>query len=100
MSPTVTLEEAQADLEELIASLAPGEEIVITEDEQVVARLIGARGKLVSRLAPRSGNVATDFDPPLLTRRSLEERLGKGGILMLAVLFAIITWLLMNVFMP
>jgi prevent-host-death family protein len=37
---TVTLEEAQAHLADLIAKAAPGEEIVITQDEKQVARLI------------------------------------------------------------
>ena len=38
---TVTLEEAQARLPELIARLAPGEELIITRDAQPVARLVG-----------------------------------------------------------
>jgi prevent-host-death family protein len=37
---TVTLEDAQAHLADLIAKAAPGEEIVITQDEKQVARLI------------------------------------------------------------
>ena len=37
---TVTLEEAQAQLPELIRNLAAGEEVVITRDAQPVARLI------------------------------------------------------------
>lgn len=60
MLETVTLQEAQAHLGELIAGLVPGEEIVITQDNQPVAKLIGepavarqprqpgsAKGKLV-----------------------------------------------------
>ena len=43
MSGTVTLEEAQAHLAELVAKLVPGEEVVITQDEQPVAKLIGQR---------------------------------------------------------
>jgi antitoxin (DNA-binding transcriptional repressor) of toxin-antitoxin stability system len=35
----VTIEEAQAKLPELIAKLAPGEEIVITQNDQPVAEL-------------------------------------------------------------
>ncbi|MCI0463156.1 MAG: type II toxin-antitoxin system prevent-host-death family antitoxin [Gemmataceae bacterium] len=38
--PTVTLEEAQARLPELIAQLAPGEEVVITRNAQPVAKLV------------------------------------------------------------
>jgi prevent-host-death family protein len=40
MSVTVTLEEAQAKLKELIHRLAPGEEVVITENCQPVATLV------------------------------------------------------------
>lgn len=36
---TVTLEEAQAHLPQLIEQLQPGEEIVITRDQKPVARL-------------------------------------------------------------
>ena len=43
MPTTVTIEEAQAHLTELVARLVPGEEIVITQDEQPVAKLIGQR---------------------------------------------------------
>jgi len=43
MSATVTLEEAQAHLTELVARLVPGEEVVITQDRQPVAKLIGQR---------------------------------------------------------
>lgn len=38
---TVTIEEAQANLPELIKKLIPGEAVVITRDQQPVARLIG-----------------------------------------------------------
>lgn len=37
---TVTLEDAQAHLAELIAQAVPGEEIVITQGENPIARLI------------------------------------------------------------
>ena len=60
MTATITVEEAQAHLAELISKLVPGEEIVITKGEQPVARLVGqqaigrqprqpgsARGKLI-----------------------------------------------------
>jgi antitoxin (DNA-binding transcriptional repressor) of toxin-antitoxin stability system len=58
--PTVTIEEAQAKLLELVERLAPGEEVIITRDQQPVAKLVGqqrpirkprrpgsAKGKLV-----------------------------------------------------
>ena len=70
MPATVTLDEAQARLRELIESLAPGQEVVITENQQPVARLVAATG---SQRKPRQpgtlrGTVlymAPDFDAPL-----------------------------------
>jgi antitoxin (DNA-binding transcriptional repressor) of toxin-antitoxin stability system len=57
---TVTIEEAQAKLSVMIDKLAPGEEVIITRNEQPVAKLVGqqrpirkprrpgsAKGKLV-----------------------------------------------------
>ena len=57
---TVTVEEAQAKLPELIDKLVPGEEVIITRNEPPVAKLVGqqrpirkprqpgsAKGKLV-----------------------------------------------------
>src|SRR4051812_17110799 len=43
MSSTVTLEEAQARLAELIGQLAPGDEIVITREQLPVAKLVSSR---------------------------------------------------------
>jgi len=43
MSATITVEEAQATLIELIGRLSPGEEIVITQNQQPVAKLVGQR---------------------------------------------------------
>ena len=40
MSTTVTVEEAKARLVELIEQLAPGDEIVITQYDQPLARLV------------------------------------------------------------
>jgi len=40
---TVTIEEAQANLAELIGRLTLGEEVVITQDQQPVAKLVGQR---------------------------------------------------------
>jgi len=41
MSATITVEEAQAHLKELIGNLAPGEELVITEGQRPVAKIVG-----------------------------------------------------------
>jgi antitoxin (DNA-binding transcriptional repressor) of toxin-antitoxin stability system len=53
MSGTITLDEAQSQLKELIGSLGPGEEVVITENERAVAKLVGQPTK--SRLRPPPG---------------------------------------------
>ena len=70
MSATVTVEEAQATLKELIGKLAPGEVIVITENQQPVAKLVGERPAGSPRPAPGLGKgsilyMAPDFDEPL-----------------------------------
>ena len=65
---TVTIEEAQAKLPELIQSLAPGEEIVITRDAQPVATLRAASPSAPRKqrqLGTLKGSVlymAPDFD--------------------------------------
>ncbi len=41
MSATVTLEEAQAKLPELVAGLGVGEELLIVHHERPVAKLVG-----------------------------------------------------------
>lgn len=51
---TVTLEEAQARLPQLIEGLRPGEEIVITRDDKPVARLLA--GERPQRPPRRPGN--------------------------------------------
>ncbi len=44
MLETITLEDAQARLAELIAELLPGREVLITQNDRPVARLIGQPG--------------------------------------------------------
>ena len=68
MSATITLEEAQAHLAELIAKLTPGEEFVITDKQQPVARLLPVQTKALRKLGTMRGSVkyiAPDFDAPL-----------------------------------
>lgn len=70
MSPTVTLDEAQANLKELIVNLAAGEEVVIVENQHPVARLIGEGPPRLPRPAPGLGkgsiiHMAADFDEPM-----------------------------------
>jgi prevent-host-death family protein len=67
---TITIEEAQAQLPELIDKLRPGEEIVITRNDEPIARLTG---QVQPERPPRQpgtlkGTVlymAPDFDAPL-----------------------------------
>ena len=68
MMTTVSIQEAQAKLE-LIHQLMPGEEVVITENNQPVARLTAATLiRPVRKLGTLKGTVlymAPDFDAPL-----------------------------------
>ena len=64
----VSVEQAQAKLHELIHSLPPGEEVVITEGGLVVARLTSAIASASRKLGTLPGSVlyiAPDFDAPL-----------------------------------
>ena len=66
---TMNLDEAQARLREIVASLQPGEEVVLTDNGQPLAKLVktvrtswpckagSAKGKLIY--------IAPDFDAPL-----------------------------------
>ncbi len=67
---TVSIMEAQSKLPELIHKLNPGEEILITENHQPIARLLAAP---LRRRQPRQAGtlrgtvlyMAPDFDAPL-----------------------------------
>ena len=67
----VTIEEAKATLTELIHRLAPGEEVLITEDNLPVARLVpastqaGLTGRQLGTLQGTITYIAPDFDAPL-----------------------------------
>ena len=68
---TITVEEAQAKLKQLVQGLSPGEEVILVENEQPVAKLIGAPLKSAGQ-RPGPGlckgmvtYVAPDFDAPL-----------------------------------
>jgi antitoxin (DNA-binding transcriptional repressor) of toxin-antitoxin stability system len=68
--PTVTIEEASSKLSELIHDLTPGEEVIITENDHPVARLVATA--LPRRQPRRPGTLkgtvlymAPDFDAPL-----------------------------------
>jgi antitoxin (DNA-binding transcriptional repressor) of toxin-antitoxin stability system len=66
---TVSIEDAQDKLPELIHQLKPGDEVVITENDQPVARLVAASTDVPKRkLGTLKGTVlymAPDFDAPL-----------------------------------
>ena len=67
---TVTIQEAQARLSDLIHRLSPGEEVVITENDQPVARLLPSTPpplKKARQPGTLKGTVlymAPDFDAP------------------------------------
>jgi prevent-host-death family protein len=69
--PTVTIEEAQNKLGALIHRLNPGEEVVITENDQPVARLVPAVPPCEPRKVPQLGTLrgtvlsVEHFDDPL-----------------------------------
>jgi prevent-host-death family protein len=67
---TVTLEEAKNTLSELIQRLKPGEEVVITEHDQPVARLVStipASAKKPPQFGTLRGTVLSleQFDDPV-----------------------------------
>lgn len=55
MSATITIEEAQAKLKELLHQLAPGEEVIITENQQPLAKLVSEQPKPGLRPPPGLG---------------------------------------------
>lgn len=73
----ISLDEAQARLPELVHGLAPGDQVVITENNLPVARLINAVTPLQQRkLGSLRGTVtymAPDFDAPLDDFREYSE---------------------------
>jgi prevent-host-death family protein len=52
---TVTIHEAQAKLPDLIHKLMPGDELVITENNRPVAKLVSQQPTLTSALRPPPG---------------------------------------------
>ena len=66
---TITIEEAQARLGEVIHRLTPGEEVVITENDRPVAKLVATpvNPRKVPKLGTQRGSVLSmeHFDDPL-----------------------------------
>lgn len=56
---TVTLEEAQGHLAEIIEKLPPGGEVVITRDDKPVAKLVGTPGEKPRPLPGRGKGMLT-----------------------------------------
>jgi antitoxin (DNA-binding transcriptional repressor) of toxin-antitoxin stability system len=68
MSASITVEEAQAKLKDLIAKLAPGEEVIIIDNQQPVAKLVATAKPTERKCGTLKGTVlymAPDFDAPL-----------------------------------
>jgi len=68
----MTVDQVQARLPEIIGKLAEGEELIITENQQPVARLVGELTKPPAASRPGPGlckgmitYMAPDFDAPL-----------------------------------
>lgn len=59
MGTSVSLDEAQGKLAELIRQLPPGEEIIITENQQPVAKLVGHPRPLERRRPGRCKGMIT-----------------------------------------
>ena len=69
MLATITVEEAQLNLKDVIDQVAAGQEIIITRNQQPVARLVSELPKKKLRPAPGLGKgsiiyMAPDFDAP------------------------------------
>ncbi len=72
MSASVSVEVAQASLKDIIHQLAPGDEVIITENAKPVAKLVSQQAEPPSQERPAPGlgkgmitYVAPDFDEPL-----------------------------------
>lgn len=66
----ISVREAQATLSELIHQLAPGQEVLLTEDDRPVAKLVATATERpkAPKLGTQRGSVlymAPDFDAPL-----------------------------------
>ena len=54
MLPTISIGKAQATLSEIIQRLGPGEEVIITQDDQPVAKLVSL--SKLARQSPKFGS--------------------------------------------
>jgi uncharacterized protein (DUF433 family) len=78
---TITLRDAVANLEELIRRLSPGEEVIITENDQPVAKLVAAlpSSRRIPKLGSQPGSVISmdHFDDPLEDFREYTESISQ-----------------------
>lgn len=72
MSATISIDEAQAKLKELIHQMGPGEEVILTENHEPIAKLVAEPAKPAISRRPGPGlckgmitYIAPDFDAPL-----------------------------------
>jgi antitoxin (DNA-binding transcriptional repressor) of toxin-antitoxin stability system len=74
---TISIQDAQSNLSELIHRLAPGDEVIITEDDRPVARLTATSAPMTPRspgfLRGSVFDMARDFDAPLNDFREYME---------------------------
>tara|TARA_R110002167_G_scaffold229703_1_gene434912 strand:+ start:379 stop:594 length:216 start_codon:yes stop_codon:yes gene_type:complete len=68
MSDQISIDDAQGKLKDLIAGMAPGAELVITDHELPIAKLVAEPAKLANQHAKRRGGqlkgqiaIAPDF---------------------------------------
>ena len=70
MTNSIPIEQVQDRLKELVHQLAPGDEILITENDRTVAKLVYEASTGVARPKPGLGKgsilfMSPDFDEPL-----------------------------------
>ena len=80
MTTTMALEDIQATLPELLDSLTPGEEVILTRNKQPVAKLVSEASKPAPKQRPGPGlckgmitYIAPDFDAPLKDMKEYME---------------------------
>ncbi len=68
LTKTINVSEAQSRLSEILSLVAAGAEIILTEGEKPIARLVPPESSITPRIAGlHSGAISTsdDFDQPL-----------------------------------
>lgn len=62
---SISVEEAQAKLSELIAQLGPGEELEITRDQKTIAKLVGQKKQRTFGLGKGKLTIVSEDDEHL-----------------------------------